>query len=53
MLKLAPYLDYRRILTGTPIGKGAMDIYTQMEFLNPGFWKVNGFASYVVEPNGI
>ncbi len=40
------YAPYRRILTGTPVTNGPFDVYTQMRFLNPTFWKENGFASY-------
>lgn len=41
--KRAPY---RRILTGTPMTNKPFDYYTQIRFLNPEFWKENGFASY-------
>lgn len=36
----------RRILTGTPYDGGPFDIYTQMRFLHPTFWKENGFQTY-------
>lgn len=36
----------RRILTGTPTGKGPFDVYHQIQFLDPTFWKEHGFASY-------
>ena len=35
----APYAPYRRILTGTPITTGPFDIYSQVRFLDPDFWK--------------
>jgi SNF2 family DNA or RNA helicase len=40
---LAPY---RRILTGTPINNSPFDIYTQIRFLDPLFWKKAGFLTY-------
>ena len=36
---------YRRILEGTPITNGAIDIYKQVEFLDPTFWKRHGWDS--------
>lgn len=32
----------RRILTGTPIGKGPFDLYSQIAFLDEWFWKNKG-----------
>ncbi len=40
---LAPY---RRILSGTPITKAPMDIYSQLLFLDPLFWKKKRIGSY-------
>lgn len=37
---------YRRILTGTPVTNSPFDIYTQMRFLSPAFWKDAGFKTY-------
>lgn len=37
---------YRRILTGTPADSGPFDVYTQMRFLNPVFWKDNGVQTF-------
>jgi SNF2 family DNA or RNA helicase len=34
---------YKICLTGTPIGNSILDLYTQYEFLKPGFW---GFRNY-------
>ena len=41
--KLGKLADYRRILTGSPITKSPLDLYTQCEFLNPALL---GFSSY-------
>ena len=43
ILKLAQYSKYRRILTGSPVTKNPLDLYTQCEFLSP--WLLD-FASY-------
>jgi len=40
------HVAYRRILTGTPIANNPFDIYTQMRFLEPNFWKDRGFNTY-------
>ncbi len=37
---------YRRILTGTPLTNGSMDIYTQIKFLDEDFWKRRGIATF-------
>ena len=41
--KLRRHIAYRRILTGTPITQGPLDIYSQIEFLDPD---VLGFGSF-------
>ena len=43
ILQLAQYSKYRRILTGSPVTRNPLDLYTQCEFLSP--WLLN-FASY-------
>lgn len=43
IIKLARYAKYRRILTGTPIGNGPLDLYSQCEVLEKG---ALGFSSY-------
>lgn len=52
IMKYAKRSKYRYILTGTPLGQGRLeDLYTQMEFLEPGFfgkWK-EFVARYCVE----
>ena len=43
LMKIASGFKYRRLLTGSPITKSPMDIYSQCEFLRPGLL---GFESY-------
>lgn len=39
------YGKYTRILNGTPIANGPFDLYPQMRFLDPNFWKDRGFGT--------
>jgi len=43
ILKLAESAKYRRIMTGSPVTKNPLDLYTQCDFLSP--WLLD-FASY-------
>ena len=43
LLKLSKDINYKRILTGTPITKSPLDIYTQFAFLDP---KILGQTNY-------
>jgi len=43
LMKIASGFKYRRLLTGSPVTKSPMDIYSQCEFLRPGLL---GFESY-------
>ena len=43
ILKLSQYAKYKRILTGSPVTRNPLDLYSQCEFLSP--WLLN-FASY-------
>ena len=43
LTKLAPLFKYRRLLTGSPITKSPMDIFSQCEFLEP---RLLGHDSY-------
>jgi len=43
ILKLAESAVYRRIMTGSPVTKNPLDLYTQCDFLSP--WLLN-FTSY-------
>jgi len=33
------HAPYRRVLSGTPVTNGPFDIYSQVSFLDPGFWR--------------
>ena len=35
ILRIARYADYRRIMTGSPVTRNPLDLYTQCEFLDP------------------
>jgi len=43
ILRLAPKTKYRRIMTGSPVTKNPLDLYSQCEFLSP--WLLD-FTSY-------
>ena len=43
MLSLAPLAPFRRILTGSPVTKSPLDVYTQCQFLDP---RHLGFSSF-------
>jgi len=43
LMKIAAQFKYRRLLTGSPVTKSPMDIYSQCEFLRPGLL---GYESY-------
>ena len=43
LLKVANYFKYRRILTGSPVTRSPMDLFSQCEFLGP---RTLGFDSY-------
>ena len=43
LIKLAPLADYRRILTGFPITKAPLDLYSQCYFLSP---ELLGYSSF-------
>ena len=40
------HAPFRRALTGTPIAQGPFDLYSQIRFLEPDFWKERGLGSY-------
>lgn len=46
ILKSAKYAPFRRVLTGTPIAQGPFDAYTQIKFLQEGYWKENGLGTF-------
>ena len=43
LMKISAYFKYKRLLTGSPVTKSPMDIYSQCEFLRPGLL---GYDSY-------
>ena len=45
------FAEYKRILTGTPVADKPFDIYTQMRFLDPDYWKKKGLGNYFVFKN--
>jgi SNF2 family DNA or RNA helicase len=46
LIKLRPLTKYRRILTGTPITKSPIDIYSQCEFLDPKHLNFPTFTAF-------
>lgn len=46
LIKISPMAKYRRILTGTPITKGAEDFYSQLKFLNPNIIGISAYAGF-------
>jgi SNF2 family DNA or RNA helicase len=49
IVKLGKSAKYRRIMTGSPITKSPMDLYTQCEFLNPTLLGHKSFYSFQYE----
>jgi len=45
-VKLGKLARYRRILTGSPITKSPLDLYSQAEFLNPALLGFSSFYSF-------
>ncbi|MGH4001037.1 MAG: SNF2-related protein [Pseudonocardiaceae bacterium] len=39
------YAPYRRVLNGTPVANGPFDVYSQLRFLDPGFWLQHDIGS--------
>lgn len=46
LTKMASHFKYRRLLTGSPVTKSPMDLYTQCEFLAPRLLGFDSFYSY-------
>lgn len=40
------YAKYRRILTGTPVANSPFDVFSQLQFLDPGIWSAIGCRSF-------
>ena len=45
-LKLAPLAKYRRVLTGTPVEQGPLDLYAQIQFLSPEIWPHGSWTAF-------
>ena len=43
VIKLGQLAAYRRVMSGTPVTQGPLDLYTQFKFLDPG---ILGFSSF-------
>jgi SNF2 family DNA or RNA helicase len=46
LMKFAALFKYRRLLTGSPVTKSPMDIYSQCEFLRPGLLGFESFYAF-------
>jgi len=46
LLKLAIHAKYRRILTGTPVTQGPLDLYTQFSFLDQHILRTSSFYAF-------
>ena len=46
IIKLRKLAAYRRVLTGSPVTKSPLDLYTQCEFLDPALLGFNSFYSF-------
>jgi len=46
LIKLGEFVPYKRILTGSPVTKSPMDLYSQMEFLDPDILQQSSFYGF-------
>ena len=46
ILDLVPFSKYRRIMTGSPVTKNPLDLYSQCEFLNPYLLDFTSFYAF-------
>jgi len=46
LMKIAAGFKYRRLLTGSPVTKSPMDIYSQCEFLRPGLLGLESYYAF-------
>ena len=46
LMRIAAAFKYKRLLTGSPITKSPMDIYSQCEFLRPGLLGYDSYYSF-------
>ena len=43
---IGKYAVMRRIYTGTPVANSPVDVWSQINFLDPSFWKTKGFPTF-------
>lgn len=46
VLSSSKLVDYKRLLTGTPITTGPFDLFSQLKFVDEGIWKQAGLSSF-------
>ena len=46
ILTLSPLCRYRRILTGSPVTKNPLDLYSQCEFLHPDLLQFTSYYAF-------
>ena len=46
ILSSATYADYRRIMTGSPVTRNPLDLYTQCEFLDPNHLDFTSYYAF-------
>ena len=46
LLKLSQHASYRRILTGTPVTQGPLDVFTQFTFLDPYILRTSSYYAF-------
>lgn len=46
IMRLGNFAPYRRILTGTPVTNGPFDVYSQIRFLLPDFWRMHQLGTF-------
>jgi len=46
LVKVGELARYKRILTGTPITRGAEDFYSQLKFLNPNIIGISSYSGF-------
>lgn len=45
-IRIGQFCDYRRVLTGTPLTQGPLDLFGQIEFLKPGYLGFKSFSTF-------
>jgi len=44
--RIGKFCHFRWIATGTPVAQSPFDIHSQIQFLNPDFWRAHGLNTY-------